>query len=118
MASATKKITENQVVQRIIGLLEDRGMKDKDLTDYLGLPTGSMAKWKYDGSMVYLKYIEQICECLKTTPNYLFLGMMESGGKEKLTTIENEVLSMFRNMDSGRQKCIRDAMKYFLKQEN
>lgn len=54
--------------------MERLRLKDKDLTDHLGLPPGSMAKWKYDGSQVYLKYIVEISQFLGTSPNYLFLG--------------------------------------------
>lgn len=31
-----------------------------------------MLRWKYDGSYVYIKYIDEICEFLDTNPNYLF----------------------------------------------
>lgn len=74
MATTTKKLTDNPIVQRILGLIRKKGKKEKDLTDYLGISSGSISKWKYDGSIVYLKYIEEICEFLDTTPNYLFFG--------------------------------------------
>ena len=84
------------------------------MTDYLGLPPGAMAKWKYDGSNVYLKYIVPICEFLETTPNYLFWGKAELEEIDGLEPIENEVITMFRRVDDERRKCIRDTLKYFI----
>ena len=106
-------MTKNPVVQRIVDLISDRGLKDKDLTDHLGLPPGSMAKWKYDGSQGYLKYIVQISEFLKTSPNYLFLGTEETSDIEGLTPMENEVIQLYRSIDDRQKKCIRDTLKCF-----
>ena len=55
MATTTKKMTENPVVRRIVDLIKEQGKKEKDLTDYLGISPGTMSKWKYDGSFVYIK---------------------------------------------------------------
>ena len=112
MATTDKKLTDNQVVIRIIELVNRRRKKEIDLAEYLCIPTGSMAKWKYYGGTSYLRYIDQICEFLDTTPNYLFWGEEETEGQ--LSVSEKEILRMYRNLDDGRKKCIRDAMKYFL----
>ena len=87
-------------------------LNDKDLTDYLGISHSSMAKWKYDGSNVYLKFIIPICEFLKTTPNYLFHGSGELK-IEKLSPVECELIEEYRSLDEGRKRCIRDTLKYF-----
>ena len=110
MATTNREMTDNPIVHRIVGLIEDQGKKEKDLTDYIGVSPGTMSKWKYDGSTVYLKYIREICEFLETTPNYLFYGEDEV---EKLTPVEKDLVHMFRSLDGGRRKCIRDTLKYF-----
>ena len=109
MATTTKKLTDNPIVQRILGLIRKKGKKEKDLTDYLGISSGSISKWKYHGSIVYLKYIEEICEFLDTTPNYLFFG---SDGDDCLLIGEKNMLQMYRSLDEGRKKCVRDMIKY------
>ena len=72
MATTNRKMTDSPIVNRIVGLIEEQRKKEKDLTDFIGISPGTMSKWKYDGSNVYLKYIEEICEFLETTPNYFF----------------------------------------------
>lgn len=110
MATTTKKMTEDPIVQRIIGLIRKRGKKEKALTDYLGVSSGSISKWKYDGSVMYLKHIEEICGFLDTTPNYLFFGWEEE--EERLSMVEHDMIRRYRSLDDGRKKCIRDMIKY------
>ena len=74
MATTTRKMMENSVILLIAGVIREKRKREKALTDHLGLSPGVMSRWKYDGSNVYIKYIEEICEFLDTTPNYLFFG--------------------------------------------
>ena len=111
MATTTKKMTENPVVQRIVEMIKEQGKKEKDLTDYLGISPGTMSKWKYGGSFVYIKHIDRICEFLDTTPNYLFFGPEDE--EERLTPAEKDMIRMYRGLDQERKKCIRDTLKYF-----
>ncbi len=111
MATTTRKMTDNPVVQRIVALIKKKGKMEKDLTDHLGLSPGAMSRWKYDGSYVYIKYIEEICEFLDTTPNYLFLGPEDE--EERLSSAEKEIIRAYRSLDEGRRKCIQETLGYF-----
>ena len=113
MATTTKKMTDNPVVQRIVALIKSQGKKEKDLTDFLGISPGTMSKWKYDGSFVYIKHIDKICEFLDTTPNYLFLGPEDEDNR--LTPAEKRFIRMYRKLDSKEKKCIQNTLELFLK---
>ena len=111
MARTTRKMTDNPVVQRIVGLIREQGKKERDLTDYIGIAPGAMSKWKYDGSYVYIKHIYEICEFLNTTPNYLFFGPEDT--EERLSPGEKEMIRIYRSLDIGKRNCIMDTLKYF-----
>ncbi len=111
MATTNRKMTDNPVVLRIVQLIKEKGKRERDLTDYLGLSPGAMSKWKYDGSYVYTKYIYEICDFLDTTPNYLFFGPEDEA--ERLTPEEKELIVTYRSLDEGRKTCIRQTVKYF-----
>lgn len=113
MATTDKVMTDNPVVVRIIELVKSRGKKEIDLAEYLHIPTGSMAKWKYYGGTSYLRYVDRICEFLDTTPNYLFWGVEET--EDQLSFSEKEMIRMYRNLEDGKKNCLRDIMKYFSK---
>ena len=110
MATTNRKMVDNPVVHRIVALVKKKGKRERELTDYLGLPPSSMSRWKYDGSYVYVKYIYEICEFLDTTPNYLFFGPDDEG--DDLTQGERKMIRIYRSLDEGRKKCIEDMMKY------
>ena len=112
MVITNRKMTENPVVQRILGLLREQGKLDKDLTDFLGVAPTAMTKWKYDGSKVYLKYIEAICEYLDTTPNYLFWGHEGVSVENGLTSTERELIEKYRNLDNKGKKFVKDMLSY------
>ena len=112
MAKTDKKLTDDPVVLRILGLLEKKRKKELDLSRYLKISSGSVSKWKYDGSVVYLKYIEEICDFLDTTPNYLFLG---SDDEERISMSEKKLLKMYRKLDDDRKQCINDTIRFMTK---
>lgn len=57
-----------------------------------------------------MKHMEEICEFLDTTPNYLFYGLADED--ESLTPAEKDMILEYRNFDNGRKKCIRETLKY------
>lgn len=113
MVRKTGRAVDNIVVRRMADLIKERGKKEVDLTDHLGLSPGSMTRWRYGGSYVYTKYIYEICEYLDTTPNYLFFGSEDD--EERLSPRERDLIRTYRCLDGGRQKCIRDTAEYFKK---
>jgi len=112
MATTTKKLTDDPIVLRILGLIKKKGKKEKDLSGYLGISSGGISKWKYDGSVVYLKYIEEICEYLDTTPNYLFLG---TDDEDRISLGEKSMLQTYRGLDEGRKKLVQEMITYLAK---
>jgi len=109
MATTTKKLIDDPIVLRILGLIRKKGKKEKDLTEYLGISSGGISKWKYDGSIVYLKHIEGICAFLDTTPNYLFFGSDE---ENCISPGEKNMLEVYRKLDDRKKDFVRDMMKY------
>lgn len=96
---------ENPIVQRIVGLVKEKGKRERDLVDYLGLSLGSVSKWKHDGSYVYIKHIKEICEFLDATPNHLFFGSEDV--EERLSSTGSDrrkffAISSFQSLTEGR----------------
>ncbi len=58
-----------------------------------------------------MKYIDEICEFLDTTPNYLFWGSADE--EKRLTSVERDMIEAYRILDDGRKKCIWDTLMYF-----
>ena len=58
MTRTDKKLTDDPIVRRIMALLRKRKKTERELTEFLGISSGGMSKWKYYGSSEYLKYVE------------------------------------------------------------
>ena len=69
------------VLTRILMLLNENHIQQKELSDYLGLSKNTMTGWKNGNNTSYMKYLPQIAEFFNVSVDYLL-------GKET-TTIEN-----------------------------
>lgn len=58
-------------IDKIIKILEQKHISQKDLTDYLGLDKSTFSAWKNGKSKSYVKYLSQISEYLNVTVDYL-----------------------------------------------
>lgn len=59
------------IVDKIIFLLDKKGLNQKDLTDYLGVKKSVFSSWKSGKSVSFNKYINQIASFLGTTRLHL-----------------------------------------------
>lgn len=57
-------------IDKIIKLLSDRNLQQKDLTQHIGVSAAMFSNWK-NGGQSYLKYIKQIAEFLNVSSDYL-----------------------------------------------
>ena len=104
-------------MSRIIGILVDKGISDKQLADFLGVGAGTIAHWKYNRRSTYLQYINPICEFLGTDPNYLFRGEVELETIDGLNPIENEIVRNYRKASDDGKECVRKMLKLFTKEQ-
>lgn len=51
-------------VQIILSLLQDKGLKQKDLANHLGINQSAIADWKKGKTKSYMRYLPQIAEFL------------------------------------------------------
>lgn len=70
------------VLDRILTLLDEKNLQQKDLSDYLGLSKNTMTGWKNGNNSSYKRYLPQIAEFFGVSVDYLL-------GKET-PTVEND----------------------------
>lgn len=75
-----------ETLNKIIEIMKQKNLKQKDLTDFLGVGKGAFTEWKSGKTNSYLKYIPQIAEFLGVSSDYL-LGIEN----EKQTIKEEDV---------------------------
>ena len=106
------------VLERILSLLDHKGITDKSFEEALNVGRGMVSHWRYDGRNSYLQYINAICEILETTPNYLFHGVERDDEIVNLSPIEKDLIQNYRNVDDELKKYILDLSNIFVKAAN
>lgn len=105
MRTATRKMTDDPVVHRILDQLKLQTKTEKDLERYLGLSNGSISAWKFANVKTYVKQIDRITEYLGVSKEYLLEGTDEYVNKDTLTATEIKLIKTFRLMGNEQQKC-------------
>lgn len=81
-------MTNNKTIKTIIELLKEKGLQQKDLTDYLNIHKTTFTSWKRGTSNSYLKCLPEIAKFLNVTPDYLLGYTSEITGIRKPTREE------------------------------
>jgi transcriptional regulator with XRE-family HTH domain len=85
-----------ETLSTICNLLKIKKLKQKDLTDYLGLSKYNFTDWKAGRTNSYMKYLPQISEFLNVSVDYL-LGREEI--QKKADTLSDIILDLRSNSD-------------------
>ena len=113
-----KRITvqnENQILTRIMNLMEVKGLRQKDLADYLGLSMSSLTQWKTGKSRSYMKYLEQISELLGVDREYILNGNEEGSGNYDFSLSSNEfdIVSTYRKLSESHKAQLSGIIRLF-----
>lgn len=104
------------VVERILNMMEQRGISQREMAAMLGISEGSFSKWKNQGSKSYSKYVGQLGEILNVPVSYLVNGDIDGDRKgAELMYSENTraMIRMFDKMNEKEQMFFLEMMKRF-----
>lgn len=97
--------------ERVVSLLEEKGIKQKELADYLKTKPSTIHGWKSEGRNPSSETIIPICVFLGTTPEYILTG--EEKSPPILNKEEQRMLDLFRRLPpAGRDRMINRAEGY------
>ena len=121
MRKPTKKLTDDEIVLRIMQCLKSQGKTEKELIDAIGLANGTFTAWKYKHGKSFMLHLDDIADYLDVTSDYLIKGIDEDVNMEVMTGNEIQLIKMFREIDYSRQnlllqmaECLKKATKYEL----
>ena len=110
-------------LNNILKLLDEQGKQQKELADFLGLNKNNISDWKAGRSKSYTKYLYQIADFLKTTPEYL-RGETdvkekfpdESKGKRPVTeesdNLDKDIINEFSLLSDEQKKEVLNYISY------
>lgn len=107
------KQVDDPVVERILNMMEQRGISQKEMASTLGISDGSFSKWKNQGSKSYSKYIGQLSEILNVPVSYLISGDVNGDNKPIYSENTKTMIKMFDGMSEKEQLFFLDVMKSY-----
>ena len=76
--------------ERVIGLVRERGMTQKDFSERTGIPQSTMSSWKGKKQNPSIDKLKVICDVLKVDPYYLIAGT------ESNETLNNDYVTVYK----------------------
>jgi bacteriophage CI repressor helix-turn-helix domain len=93
------------VIDRIVELLQKKGVSQADICNYIGIKYNVFTTWKTRETDPPTKYLVQICEFLNITLEYLLTGEESKSSNEIHLANANEttMLNLFRMLSEKEQ---------------
>ena len=115
MVEPKRKMTDDPVIHRIVGLLKERQMTEKELIQKLGMSRSTFSAWKYGYMKSYQAHINEIADILETSPNYLMRGVDDEVNVETLSEAERQLIKDYRTVGNDGQRHINEMVAYIVK---
>lgn len=80
-----------EVLTRILALLDEKHIQQKELSNYLGLSKCAMTGWKNGNNNSYMKHLPKIAEFFEVSVDYLL-------GKETPTSENNFTYALYNEL--------------------
>ena len=112
MVEPKRQLTKDPIIHRIIRILGERGISEKELVERLGMSRGTFTTWKYGRIKSYMSHINEIAEILDVSPNLLLRGEDEEVNVETLSEAEIRLIKGYRAANSSGQRHIVELIGY------
>ncbi|MCR5767888.1 MAG: helix-turn-helix domain-containing protein [Lachnospiraceae bacterium] len=78
------------VGERVIGLVREQGMTQKEFSERTGIPQSTMSSWKGKKQNPSIDKLKVICDVLRVDPYYLI------SGTESNETLNNDYVTVYK----------------------
>lgn len=79
--------------ERVIELVRDRGMTQKEFSEKTGIPQSTMSSWKGKKQNPSIDKLKVICDVLRVDPYYLIAGT------ESNEALNNDYITVYKDDD-------------------
>ena len=104
---------DSGILERIVSLLSEKKIDQKDIIAYLHLPRGTFSNWIRKKSHSYYEYISDIADYLGVTSEYIITGKDDKYIEEANSCITNEdleLIKMIKELNPEARKTVTDMI--------
>lgn len=88
---------------RVLSILKEKGLKQKDLAEFIGTGTSTVNGWKEANRNPSAELILPICEFLDVSTEFLLTGTNADQSRHELSANDEELLDLFRQLPERNQ---------------
>ena len=89
---------DNEILNNIFHLIKVKGVRQKDLADYLGISHNTITQWKLCRTSSYMNYIDQLATFFGVTPEEILIPNKNLLHESLLTPDEMEIVNYYRHL--------------------
>ncbi|MBQ4303863.1 MAG: hypothetical protein II774_05155 [Lachnospiraceae bacterium] len=108
-----RKAVDDKVIERMLEVMREKRISQRELVEYLGLANGTFTSWKYKGGKSYMSHMDRIAEYLGVSKVYLTCGEDEQIRRDTITRSEAEIIRMLRDLDQRKRELSFQIIKSF-----
>ncbi len=112
-----RKAVDEKVIERMLEVMREKRISQRELVEYLGLANGTFTSWKYKGGKSYMSHMDRIAEYLGVSKVYLTGGEDEQIRRDTITRSEVEIIRMLRDLDQRKRELSYQIIKGFWEDE-
>jgi transcriptional regulator with XRE-family HTH domain len=112
-----RKAVDDKVIERMLEVMREKRISQRELVEYLGLANGTFTSWKYKGGKSYMSHMDRIAEYLGVSKVYLTCGEDEQIRRDTITRSEAEIIRMLRDLDQRKRELSYQIIKGFWEDE-
>ena len=98
-------------IDSLIEIMKNKGVSQKELTDYLGISQSQFSSWKSGQSSSYLKYIARISEFLNVTPNEILGQKNKPTTNGELNPTTAQIVELLERLTPEEQKAAAEFLR-------
>lgn len=106
------------IINNLLLLLEEKGLKQSDLCEAIGISSSTMTNWKNRGTDPPAKYIIPICEFLDISHYRLLTGEERNSQANQLSDDEQELLKIYNNLSNISKAKVKERAEVFAEIES
>ena len=103
----------NIIINNIMNIMEQKGLRQIDLAKYLGIQTNVVSTWKYGKSKTYMNYLDRIAALFGVSEEELLHPEISKTGDKYLTPDLNQMFYEFNNISEDSQRIIFSLIHQF-----
>lgn len=117
MRVTERKAVDDKVIERMLEVMREKRISQRELVEYLGLANGTFTSWKYKDGKSYMSHMDRIAEYPGISKVYLTCGEDEQIRRDTITRSEVEIIRMLRDLDQRKRELSFQIIKAFWEEE-